>query len=268
MNVVLKLVFTVLMMLVWGVGKEVAQKTQGSGFGFLTLIVSIVCTWVIYDIWFGSVLFSKKSKLSDNSVANSSTRHSYSGSINEVTQSNSGKEHAKPIQIQKLQTIKKDEIVMTNNDLTQNLDVVNDEEFYLQATQEVDEKNQDKAQWAKCMALCEGDENKAKYKYIKERVDRLVTNEKNRIDTNKKLLTEQKEKKKQENEMRSISKYLNNYEMLNNLLNQNNYNFYKSKYGPYVFTQKGVDEPEIFATDLEFKNFITKLLPKLSGFDK
>ncbi len=49
-----------------------------------------------------------------------------------------------------------------------------DADLYLQAANEVDNNNQKPALWAKAMALCEGDENKAKYKYINLRVDELA----------------------------------------------------------------------------------------------
>ncbi len=49
-----------------------------------------------------------------------------------------------------------------------------DSEFYLQATQETDDDNENPALWAKAMAICEGDEGKAKYKYINFRVEELT----------------------------------------------------------------------------------------------
>ncbi len=49
-----------------------------------------------------------------------------------------------------------------------------DEEFYLQATNEVDGDQRQAALWAKVVALAEGDQEKAKYKYIKLRVEQLV----------------------------------------------------------------------------------------------
>jgi len=49
-----------------------------------------------------------------------------------------------------------------------------DEELYLQATQEVEDEVIDAALWAKSMALAEGDTNIAKYKYIKLRVEQLA----------------------------------------------------------------------------------------------
>jgi len=49
----------------------------------------------------------------------------------------------------------------------------NDEQLYLEATQEVDSGTQAPALWAKAMALAEGDEKKAKYRYIKLRVEEL-----------------------------------------------------------------------------------------------
>ena len=48
-----------------------------------------------------------------------------------------------------------------------------DEELYLQATQEVEDEVIDAALWAKSMALAEGDTKIAKYKYIKLRVEQF-----------------------------------------------------------------------------------------------
>ena len=73
---------------------------------------------------------------------------------------------------------------------TQGQYIMNDEEFYLEATNEVDESNQNPAIWAKALALTEGDKEKAKYEYIKLRVERLVADDsetatpiQNKVDT-------------------------------------------------------------------------------------
>ena len=50
---------------------------------------------------------------------------------------------------------------------------MSDEEYFLQATNEVDEYRQNSALWAKAVALSDGDKEKAKYKYIKLRVGQL-----------------------------------------------------------------------------------------------
>ena len=47
----------------------------------------------------------------------------------------------------------------------------NDEQLYLEATQEVDNETPDPALWAKAMALAEGDEGKAKCRHITLRVE-------------------------------------------------------------------------------------------------
>jgi len=52
-----------------------------------------------------------------------------------------------------------------------------DSKFFLQATQEVEDNNQNSAIWAKAMALCEGDKNKAKYEYINLRAQNLIPEE-------------------------------------------------------------------------------------------
>ena len=46
-----------------------------------------------------------------------------------------------------------------------------DEELYLLATDEVEKGKKDNALWSKSMAMAEGDETKAKYKYIKLKVE-------------------------------------------------------------------------------------------------
>ena len=48
-----------------------------------------------------------------------------------------------------------------------------EEDLYLIATKEVERGEIDEALWSKSMALAEGDETKAKYKYIKFRVEIL-----------------------------------------------------------------------------------------------
>jgi len=40
---------------------------------------------------------------------------------------------------------------------------IDDNQFYLDAVTEFEGKNRDKALWAKCITLAEGDEEKAKY---------------------------------------------------------------------------------------------------------
>ena len=51
--------------------------------------------------------------------------------------------------------------------------MANNDDLYLASTNEFDSDDRDPALWAKCMSLCEGDEHKAKYKYIKERVSSM-----------------------------------------------------------------------------------------------
>ena len=54
-----------------------------------------------------------------------------------------------------------------------------DKEIYLEATKEVEGENRDPALWAKAMALCDGDTGKAKYEYIRCRVESLSEKNKN-----------------------------------------------------------------------------------------
>lgn len=61
---------------------------------------------------------------------------------------------------------------------------MNDEMLYLKATNEVEGENKDPALWAKVMTLSDGDQDKAKYQYIKLRVEQLKA-QKNIPDTKK-----------------------------------------------------------------------------------
>jgi hypothetical protein len=55
---------------------------------------------------------------------------------------------------------------------------MSDEELYLEATCEVEGDDKNLALWAKVMALSEGDQEKAKYQYIKLRVEQLARSKK------------------------------------------------------------------------------------------
>jgi hypothetical protein len=48
-----------------------------------------------------------------------------------------------------------------------------EEELYAQAAAELEDGNRDEGLWAKCFAECDGDENKAKARYIRTRAERL-----------------------------------------------------------------------------------------------
>ncbi len=52
-----------------------------------------------------------------------------------------------------------------------------DEALYLKATNEVESGKNDAALWAKALTLAEGNQEKAKYQYIKLRVDQLAENQ-------------------------------------------------------------------------------------------
>lgn len=65
-----------------------------------------------------------------------------------------------------------------NKDLAVNVTkptIKDDSEFFLKATKEVEAGNQKAALWAKAMALREGNESKAKYKYINLRTEDLIS---------------------------------------------------------------------------------------------
>ncbi len=114
MNVVLKLVSTVIIMLVLGVGKGVARKIQGSDYGVLTWAISLICLWIITDIWFFNALFFKKSEKN-----NLSLNSHVSEVTNEREENNS-------------------ENTMNNDEFFEIPEIINEDELYLQATKEVD----------------------------------------------------------------------------------------------------------------------------------
>jgi hypothetical protein len=63
---------------------------------------------------------------------------------------------------------------------------MSDEKLYLEVTEEVEGNNKNPALWAKSMALSEGDQEKAKYLYIKLRVEHLKSD---RIDKSSATVT-------------------------------------------------------------------------------
>lgn len=56
---------------------------------------------------------------------------------------------------------------------------MNDEELYLEATNELEGENKKLGLWAKVMAISEGDQEKAKYMYIRLRVEQFASQSKN-----------------------------------------------------------------------------------------
>jgi len=73
---------------------------------------------------------------------------------------------------------------ITKNENTmddENSDEINDEEFYLIATNEVEGEDIDSALWAKCMAINMGDEKKSKYDYINKRAAILTNDAKQEV---------------------------------------------------------------------------------------
>ncbi len=64
-----------------------------------------------------------------------------------------------------------------------------DEDLYLTATNEVDSNQKDPALWAKALTLAEGDEPKARYKYINLRIEQLSSAETEAEVTEKPVVT-------------------------------------------------------------------------------
>ncbi len=148
---------------------------------------------------------------------------------------------------------------MNNNEHSE---VINEDELYLQATQEVDEGNQDKALWARCMALCEGDEGKAKYKYIKERVDRLRDVKVREIKEKRNEELAQKIKE----ERSKLKYYVENKELLKQFLAQHNYEVGKIHGATCITDNKG--DVYAFIKDEDLLEYLTKIFPNFEGIEQ
>ncbi len=104
------------------------------------------------------------------------------------------------------------------------------------------------------MALCEGDERKAKYKYIKERVEKIYSDYKSRQAYLESIIT------------KKIDFYFEseNLHALNMLLKDNNiiYQFNNNK---YTIINKN-NETIVFKNTEEFMMYLRKIIPSLKGF--
>ena len=117
------------------------------------------------------------------------------------------------------------------------------------------------------MTLCEGDENKAKYKYVKQRVMRL---EKEFVRQSKLQDQISLKKDKCEEQGKDIYRIIDSYldgkdtKSLRKLLRNNNYDYDQMYDGRYIL-RKGKEIIE-FNTQREFYNYLKGILPKLDGF--
>ena len=94
---------------------------------------------------------------------------------------------------ERMQNVK---VETVNNEIPQNTTTIkskpiDENQLFLNATNEVeDESLKDIALWSKCMALSDGDNNKAKYMYIRERVDNLKQENINSTELNNNITVE------------------------------------------------------------------------------
>lgn len=79
---------------------------------------------------------------------------------------------------------------------------MNDEIYYLEATNEYESGNLDDALWAKLMALLEGNTEKAKYEYIKTRAERLLAES---VKGQEKVFTEPKPQQQESSRTKTSS---------------------------------------------------------------
>ena len=83
-----------------------------------------------------------------------------------------------------------------------------DDAFFQQAYEEIENGQMDKGLWARLFAQFGGDENKAKAQYIKTRVQQLVTRQTN-LDTENKKKQEQKWEKQEQERKQEQEKEIN-----------------------------------------------------------
>lgn len=194
---------------------------------------------------------NSNNKYSERILHMDPVEQSYLKTINNFTHSIPEENFDMPAQIQKQDSVKHSGFKMKDNEHSEAL---NEDELYLQATKEVDEGNQDQALWAKCMALCEGDERKAKYKYIKERVEKIYSDYKSRQAYLESIIT------------KKIDFYFEseNLHELNMLLKDNNiiYQFNNNRYT--IINQN--NETIVFKNTEEFMMYLRKIIPSLKGF--
>jgi len=226
--------------------------------GLISSITAAIC-WTLYlnksvrvkNTYYNDQIINK-SQYGDDNIHNDPINEGYLKTINNMSHNTPEKQLDIPFQTHKKDTVKQSEPIMSNNE---HYKEINEDELYLQATQEVDDSNQDKALWAKCMALCEGDEGKAKYKYIKERVDRLRELKMKEIEeeaVQQNILFEKNKFKRQ------ALKILQSPDELSTLLESKHKKFVKSKAGKYYIFSEGA-LVSTYSED-ELVEFIERLL--------
>ena len=238
-------------------------KHGGGAIPMLILFAAIVGTWRAItktsdqsnDQYSSPIKMQTSNKNNDGVGHETSANESYLSTLN--TQSNIifEKELIDPVNVLSHEAVSKNEVSMNNN---ANLMGINEDELYLQATQEIDKSNQDQALRTKCSVLGEGDEGKAKYKYSKERVDRLrdvkvkeIEEEifrKQEIERVKKI--EEQKKIEEENKKlidNALINQIEEYYDLQKKLKKNNIKFFRNNYGTYYLTDK-LNKEHIFHT--------------------
>lgn len=220
----------------------------------------------VYNTYFTPIKMRTVNKDNDDMIYSASANDSYWNVLNSAG-SERYKEHFD--QSQNPVAESQGEIIVNSNDSCNNSNVINEDNLYLQATQEVDENNQDKALWAKCMALCEGDESKAKYKYIIDRVDRLRHEKIMEMEeVRKQESTRREEIRKFENFNKRLDIYLNGKDTraLRKLLRNNKYDYDQTYHGGFILRQG--KEVKLFDTQIEFYDYLRQILPQLNGFNE
>ena len=107
-----------------------------------------------------------------------------------ITKTVKDKSVKKPIKktVEKPQELTTEKNIPNNKTMDEeNSEDINDEEYYLIATKEVEGSDRDDALWAKCMATQMGDETKAKYSYVNIRVAMFKQEEKDKAEQRKTL---------------------------------------------------------------------------------
>jgi len=168
-----------LLFLIWGLGSLTFLSPAGiAGINFLALLAVAIPTVGSLSYFIG-YLYGKSKPAVDKLAEEAKT----------ITKTVKDKSVKKPIKktVEKPQELKTEKNIPNNNKTMdeENSEEINDEEYYLIATKEVEGSDRDDALWAKCMATQMGDETKAKYSYVNIRVAMFKQEEKDKAEQRK-----------------------------------------------------------------------------------
>ena len=169
--------------LFFGLGSIIIIGPSGiAGINFLALLAVAIPTVGSLSYFIG-YLYGKSKPAVDKLAEEAKT----------ITKTVKDKSVKKPIKktVEKPQELTTEKNIPNNKTMDEeNSEEINDEEYYLIATKEVEGSDRDDALWAKCMATQMGDETKAKYCYVNKRVSILKKEAKDKAE--RRIIMEEK----------------------------------------------------------------------------